>query len=193
MTAEPAKIHERAADNLAFIRDTMERAGTFTAVPGYGGVAMGVVAVAAGWFAGSQADQGWIQAWFVALLIALVIGAVTMALKARRARMAVFSGVGRKFLLAYAPPIAAGGVVSYALWEAGALELLAGTWLILYGAGVIAGGSASVRPIPIMGAGFFVLGTIALLRPDLGNVLMILGFGVLQIVFGAIIAWRHGG
>jgi hypothetical protein len=193
MSAAPTKIHERAADNLAFIRDTMERAGTFTAVPGYGGMAMGVTAVAAGWFAGGVADQSWIQAWLVALLIALVIGAATMALKARRARMPVFTGVGRKFLLAYAPPIAAGGVLSYALWEGGVPELLAGTWLILYGAGVVAGGSASVKPIPLMGAGFFVLGTIALLRPDLGNVLMVLGFGVLQIVFGAIIAWRHGG
>ena len=45
---EPAKvvsIHQRAVENLKYIRETMERAGSFTAVPGWGGVLMGVSAL----------------------------------------------------------------------------------------------------------------------------------------------------
>ena len=33
-------MHAHAAENIRFIRDTMSRAGSFTAVPGWGGVAI---------------------------------------------------------------------------------------------------------------------------------------------------------
>ena len=47
MAPEPARIDAHAMENLRFIRETMERAGAFTAVPGWGGVLMGVTAMVA--------------------------------------------------------------------------------------------------------------------------------------------------
>ncbi|HUP87845.1 MAG TPA: hypothetical protein VM100_00695 [Longimicrobiales bacterium] len=194
MNQPTSPLHERAADNLRYIRETMERAAEFTAVPGYGGMAMGASAVAFGVLAGMQTDpQRWLRVWLADLAIGVAIAAVAMTLKAKRSRAPLFSGPGRKFLLAFAPPVAAGGVLTVALGLAHQFALLPPTWLLLYGAGVTAGGSASIRLIPIMGVTFFTLGVMAVAVPEWGNLMMILGFGVAQIVFGALIARRHGG
>lgn len=190
---QAVELHQRAADNLAFIRSTMERAATFTAVPGLGGLGMGLVAAIVGLqVVGRPVDQSWVRAWLGALAIAVPVGAVGMLWKARKAKMPLFTGVGRKFLLAYVPPVIAGGFLTLPLYEA-APQMLPALWLLLYGAGVIAGGITSIGLIPIMGTLFFTFGIIAALEPDLGSLLMVLGFGGLQILFGAIIAVRHGG
>ena len=191
---QPVQLHERAADNLRFIRATMERAAAFTAVPGYGGIAMGVTACALGVVAMRQpAQEQWFRVWLAELAIGVCIALVAMSYKAKRARLSLLSASGRNFLLAFAPPVGAGGVLTFAFASTGNYALLPGMWLLLYGAGVTAGGAASVRVIPVMGACFCTLGVIALLLPGSGDVLMILGFGLLHIVFGAVIARRYGG
>ncbi len=53
-TGNAVNISDRAIDNLEFIRETMERSTHFTAVPGYGGMLMGVTAVVAAVIANSQ-------------------------------------------------------------------------------------------------------------------------------------------
>jgi hypothetical protein len=155
---------------------------------------MGITATACGLFASRQStSDAWLRIWLAELAIAVCIAALTMAYKAKRARMSIFSASGRKFMLAFAPPVAAGGVLTFALADAHMYALLPGMWLLLYGAGITAGGAASVRLVPILGACFCTLGVIALLLPNWGNAALIVGFGFLHIAFGAVIARRYGG
>ena len=197
-TAAPApKVREletHAAENLRFIRQTMERAGSFTAVPGWGGVAMGAVALAAAPLA-SQAvtPRGWLGVWLAAAAVALAIGIVSIFLKARATGLSLHSGPARKFALAFAPPLAVGALLTLALHRAGLDSVLPGVWLLLYGVAVVAGGAYSVPIIPVMGAGFLLLGALALFLPAWGTPLMAAGFGALHILFGFIIARRYGG
>jgi hypothetical protein len=192
--ASPA-LHARAMDNLSFIRSTMERATAFTAVPGWGGVAMGATALAATALAHGRATrEEWLGAWLAASVLALAIGGWSMLVKARRAGTSVFSYSGRRFVLSYVPPLAVGGLLTLVLVRAGLYSALPGTWLLLYGTGVVTGGAFSVRVVPIMGLCFMALGAVALLAPPgWGDWLMAAGFGGLHIVFGLIIARRYGG
>jgi hypothetical protein len=181
-------------DNLSFIRSTMERATAFTAVPGWGGVAMGITALGATIVANRRSPNEWLAVWLSASGLALAIGGWAMALKARRGGTSVFSYSGRRFVLSYVPPLAVGGLLTYVLVRAGLYGALPGTWLLLYGTGVVTGGAFSVRVVPLMGLCFMAFGAIALLGPPgWGEWLMAAGFGGLHIVFGLIIAWRYGG
>jgi hypothetical protein len=190
---EPA-LHARAMDNLSFIRSTMERATAFTAVPGWGGVAMGVTALGATALATGRSPTEWLTVWLSASVLALAIGGWSMALKARRGGTSVLSYSGRRFVLSYVPPLAVGALLTLILVRAGLYGALPGTWLLLYGTGVVTGGAFSVRIVPLMGLCFMVLGTVALLGPATwGEPLLSAGFGGLHIIFGFIIARRYGG
>jgi len=182
-------------DNLRYIRRTMERAGSFTAVPGIGGMLMGSTALAAAWLADRQAGAaGWMAVWILEGFLALAIGIVAAAVKSRRARTPLLSGPGYKFVAGFAPALAAGALLSFVLFRDGLVRFLPGTWLLLYGAGVLSGGGASVRVVPLMGGCFMALGAGALLIHGVGsNAVLAAGFGGLHIVFGTIIAVKYGG
>jgi hypothetical protein len=193
--SQPIPIDARAADHLRYIRETMERAAEFTAVPGWGGMAMGITAMAAAFFASRQTTpRAWLAVWLVEAFVAVSIAAPAAATKAHRANSRLFSGPGRKFLLSFAPPIVVGGLLTFVLFQAGAIATLPGVWLLLYGTAVVTGGAFSVRVVPVMGLCLMALGATALLAPaPWGDALMAAGFGVLQIFFGAWIARYYGG
>jgi hypothetical protein len=192
---EPIPIDARAADHLRYIRETMENAAEFTAVPGWGGVAMGVTALAAAFFAARQtAPRAWLTVWLIEAFVAVAIAAPAARTKAHRANSSLFSGPGRKFVLSFAPPIVVGGMLTFALYCAGAFAVLPGVWLLLYGTAIVTGGAFSVRIVPVMGLCLMLLGAIALFTPPMwGDILMAAGFGIVQIGFGWWIAKHHGG
>jgi hypothetical protein len=173
----------------------MENAASFTAVPGWGGVAMGVTALTAAALAPLPTSaQAWVMTWLVAALSAFAIGALAIWWKARRAGTPVLTLPGRKFVLSLFPPMLAGAVLSWALYAAGLTRLLPGVWLLLYGMGVVSAGTFSVRVVPVMGLCFMLAGVGAIFCPAAwGNAVMAAGFGGLHILFGLIIARRYGG
>lgn len=191
----PIALHDRAMDNLRFIRETMERSASFTHVSGTGGVLMGAVAIAASAAAAmTTSELEWLAVWLVAAAVSLGVATFFMARKSRAEGMTLLTGPGRKFTWNVIPPLVAGAVLTAALVRGGSMHLLPGMWLLLYGTSVVTGGSYSVRPVPLMGAAFMVAGMAALLSPPTwGDAYMAGGFGGLHIAFGILIWRKHGG
>jgi MFS family permease len=192
--AQPVEMQAHAIDNLRYIRRTIERAGSFTAVPGTGGAVMGSIALLAAWSAGSETGWRWLSVWMAAAVAAVLVGVASAALKSRRAGLALLSGPGRKFVAGFAPAMLAGGLLTAVLFRVGEAALLPGVWMLLYGTGVVSGGSATVRVVPLMGACFMAAGALALLFPGLdANTMLAVAFGGLHIAFGFVIAVKYGG
>ncbi|HEX9953246.1 MAG TPA: hypothetical protein VGB53_15855 [Rubricoccaceae bacterium] len=211
-TEPPIAPDAAAHASLRYIRDTMARTATFTAVPGYGGVAMGATAVAAAvWAARQPTVSGWLSVWSAEALVGATVGALTLVRKARTNGVPLLSGPGRTFLLGLLPALLVGVALTLAVYAAEVvqtgqtyavqgvsrsltLHLLPGLWLMLYGAGVVSAGMFSVRLVPAMGGLFLLVGALALAAPArFADVSLGVGFGGLHVVFGVLIARRHGG
>lgn len=197
----PSAPHDNASAlaDLRFIRRTMESAASFTAVPGWGMVAIGASALIASAVCMAMkmasGSLGWLTAWLADAAFALMIALWAMWRKARRAGVPLFNAPGRRFAASFVPPMIAAAALTIVLYRAGSHSelLIPGNWLMLYGAGVITGGAFSVRAVPAMGAVFMLLGGLALLAPATALILMAAGFGLCHIIFGLIVAKKYGG
>ncbi|HXJ18408.1 MAG TPA: hypothetical protein VNM68_14580 [Candidatus Polarisedimenticolia bacterium] len=193
--ANPVALDDRARDNLRFIRETMERAGSFTAVPGWGGVAIGITALGAAAIASRQTSSlAWLLTWIGESFVAFAIAVWTTLSKARGSGSPLLSGPGRRFVYSFAPPFFVGALLTLHFARTGYMGAVAGVWLLLYGTAVVAAGAFSIRIVPLMGLCFLVLGAVALFCPaGWGDALLAAGFGGLHIIFGSVIARKYGG
>lgn len=184
-----------AMDDLRFIRETMERAGVLTAIPGWGQVVIGGTALgAAALAARARSSEAWLVTWIIEAVLSIAIGTVTMAYKARLLNVPLFNEAGRRFALTFSLPILVGALLTLVLHGSASYGIMPGLWLLLYGTAVAAGGAFSVSIVPVMGYCFMATGAMALFLPAAwGNALLAAGFGVLHVVFGFVIARRHGG
>ena len=207
---KPPALHDKALQDLSFIRRTMEGAASFTDVPGWGLVGTGVIAIVTAFLAHRQpTPERWLAMWLGAAVVAATFGNAMMWQKMRRRvvgsgseRGTLLSVPARKFLLLLFPAMGVGALLTLALVDVTtpgvdarlADRVLPGMWLLLYGLGITTAGAFSIRAVPLMGLGFIILGAAALFIPALdGDLMMALGFGGLQVAFGLRIARRHGG
>lgn len=192
--ADVISVGRHAEDDLRFIRRTMERSSTFTAVPGLGGAGMGVIGLAAASIAQGRSAEEWLVVWLVAAAVAVGIGVTAMWRKAVRSGAPLTGAIGQRFALGMAAPLVAGTAITYALWRASDYAVMAPTWLLLYGVAVVIGGMFSVPVVRALGVCLMATGIAAIATPaDWSNGWLAAGFGGLQIVFGIRIARHHGG
>jgi len=194
-TPSPRDVGSQAAANLRFIREAMEKAGSFTAVSGRGQVVIGATAFVAAIVATRQPTRvRWLETWLVEAALAVTISGFAMAAKARRNGSMLFSGANWRFWAAFTAPLAAGAVLTTALVSSGLYNLLPGLWLLLFGTAVVTGGALSVPLVRTMGLCFFGLGAAALITPPrFDDAMLAAGFGGVLAIFGVAIARRHGG
>lgn len=164
-------------------------------MPGWGNVGIGLIGITAALLAHAQSQrEAWLGTWLGAAVIAFGLGLLAIFHKARAARLPLRSGPARQFFLGLGPPLLAGALLTLLFWKHQLADLLPALWLLLYGCGIVTGGAVSIRVVPLMGSCFMVLGAAACLAPPAwGDLFMGLGFGGLHLVFGLLIARRHGG
>jgi hypothetical protein len=192
---EPTPLGTSAAENLRYIRDTIEAARTFTTIPGKGCIAMGVAAiVAAGLESYAPLAPHWLPIWLIAAVVSCTVALFFMEMKAHKEGLSLRRTVALRFFLTLAPAFVAGGILTVALENVVGRDVIAGIWLLLYGVGIAACGVFSIPVVLIAGLAFMGLGTVTLAAPpEWALAMLALGFGGIHIALGVLIARSHGG
>ena len=156
---------------------------------------MGGIALVAAWVSSLQPTRGsWLIVWLAAAGVAGGIAVEAIRRKSNRAGIPFWSANARRFAQSLLPSLAAGVALTAAAMVGGHDDLLPAIWLLLYGSGVVAGASASIRPLTAMGCAFMAVGLVTLMLPHAwGTLCLAAGFGGLNIAFGIVIARKHGG
>jgi hypothetical protein len=191
----PTPIGASAAENLRYIRSTMEAAHTFTSVPAKGCIAMGLIAVLAAALEMSPTLAiYWLPIWLMAAVSSSAIALYFMVAKSEREGRSLRRTVAQRFFLALAPAFVCGAVLTAALNGIVGREIIAGVWLLMYGVGVAASGVFSIPVVLIAGYAFMGLGVATLVAPaSWAPANLALGFGGIHLMLGMIIWRKHGG
>jgi hypothetical protein len=193
-SANTVQLDSHAAATLRYIRASMESAASLP-VPGSTGIACGIVGVLAAVASSLPALRPhWLLIWLLAAVLAAGVGGALLLRQPSLSSLTIGGAPIRRFVIGLSPSLFAGAVMTWVLWANAGPRLIPGTWLLLYGCGLIAASAATTRAIGILGGSFVAMGSLALLLPQNVQILMLgAGFGGVHIVFGYLMGRAGNG
>ncbi|WP_299990363.1 hypothetical protein [uncultured Pontibacter sp.] len=192
------------------IRNIMDRSSRFISLSGLSGVFAGLSALAGAavvkWYltqhninyvsdlAGnfSRDNTLFVLAVAAAVLI-LAFGTATYftARNARKKNQRTWDNQSKRLLVNLAIPLAAGGVFCAVLLYHGILYLVAPAMLVFYGLALLNGSKYTLGDIRYLGIIEIIMGLVACVFVSYGLMLWTLGFGILHIVYGALVYFKY--
>ncbi len=204
---KPIKEYEK---DIASIRTMMERSAKFISLSGLSGVMAGIYALA-----GAAAAYRLIQyprspfsyrtesvqssevlIPLLAIAAAVLIASLATVLwlsnrKARRNGVKLWNTASRNMLVNMLIPLVTGGLFILIMLYTGHYGLAAPACLIFYGLALINGSSNTFDEVRYLGFFEITLGLVCALNPGYGLLFWAIGFGVLHIIYGAIMYKKY--
>lgn len=201
-------------EDLQTIRDIMERSSKFLSLSGLAGVFAGIcalVGVAIAWLfildsgslqlaeilksqdgASNQGIMLYLTVDALMMLVVAFLGAILFSLrKAKKAGQRLWTNSTRRLLFHFLIPLASGGLFILILLLQHSLVLVPSVMLIFYGLSLVNAGKFTFGEIHYLGLTQVALGILAGLFVSYGLLFWSLGFGLMNIVYGAVMYLRH--
>ncbi|GAB2704884.1 hypothetical protein GCM10027037_33120 [Mucilaginibacter koreensis] len=194
---------DQLQDDLASIRNLMERSSKFISLSGLSGVLAGVYALIGAVLAYGLVYQDYgffgyrpfyipnhqirMQLIFISILV--LVASVSTGLwltyrKAQKKRQQFWTPVSRQLLFYMAVPLFTGGIFTLIMLSRGYFGIIAPAMLMFYGLSLISCSNFTYNDLRYLGISEIVLGLLAACYPGYGLLFWAVGFGVLHIVYG---------
>jgi len=204
-------VKEKEIQNeLASIRNLMERSSKFISLSGLSGILAGVYALIAAGLAYSIVYSGssriyttlnlhtdpvplynLIAIGVFTLLLSVVTGVILTTKKAKRKGQSVWGKTSQALLFHMATPLVTGGVVILIFLFRGYYGIVGPTSLIFYGLSLVSASNFTFTMVKYLGLCEIILGLIAACLPGYGLLFWAIGFGVLHIVYGSMMYFKY--
>jgi hypothetical protein len=201
-------------DELASIRNMMERSSKFISLSGLSGILAGVYAlIGAGivyntiypripkinsatigllYGHSTTADAFYILVIAIIVLVASVSTGIFLTLrKAKRKGQPVWGSTSRTLMLNMLVPLLAAGILILILLNRGYYNIVSPLCLIFYGMALINASNFTFKDVRYLGLLEIVLGLISAIIPNYGLLFWAIGFGVLHIIYGSIMYLKY--
>ncbi|MBW3519781.1 hypothetical protein [Flavobacterium sp. NKUCC04_CG] len=197
-------------DDLAHIREMMERSSRFISLSGLSGIVAGCLGLVGAFGAyllmqrsGLDYFEKGVQTYSSSLTVELLILAVSVLLlavlfgiyftvkKSRRLDLPIWTATTKKMIFSLGVPLVAGAVFCGAMLFQNHFDLIAPSLLIFYGLALINVEKYTYADVRFLGILELSLGLVALFNLGLGLVFWAIGFGVLHVLYGIILYKKY--
>lgn len=192
-------------DDLSSIKNIMERSTRFISLSGLSGVMAGVYAILGAVYALTvfQKEKATGPIYHDELIMQLTLTAVVVLIlsvstgiwltirKARRKGLTVWNPASRALLLSGGIPLATGGLFIIILLLQQHFGIISASCLIFYGLALVSASQHTFGDVKWLGIFEILIGLAALAKPGYGFLLWVLGFGIMHILYGAIMHFKY--
>lgn len=189
-----------AHENLRVIRDLMERSTRYSTFSGLSGVLAGTASIvgclvthALAGRTGSVDPGAFLLTWSLVIVFAIGADYLWMKRRAKRVGKRIVSPLGKQMLLASAPGLGTGALLTLFFLQHNLMAHIYPVWMLGYGAAVAAVGLFSQREVSRLGAAFLLAGAATLFLPAAyGLPAMGIAFGGFHILYGLVMSRKDG-
>jgi hypothetical protein len=190
-------------NNLSEIRSLMERSSTFISLSGLSGICAGIIGII-GWYISFSRintfditkSKSEIIMFFFLLSAALLVSVFAVTIyftvrKAKRKGLPVWNSSARRLVVNLFIPLIAGGVFCLILVHHELYFLIPAAMLLFYGLALLNAGKYTLHEISLLGISEIILGLLAAMWIESGLLFCALGFGIMNIVYGAVMYFKY--
>lgn len=194
---------------LTDIRSMMERSSRCISLSGLSGVFAGIFALVGAYLAYAKLkslygysrgmsgeDVQEVTIYFLAiassvLIASLLVGTILTIRNSKRKGIAVWDNSAKRLLINLGIPLVAGGLFCLVLLFHGIIGLVAPATLIFYGLALINASKYTFNDIRYLGILEIILGLAASFYIGYGLLFWAFGFGILHIIYGAVMYFKY--
>ncbi len=204
--------NQQYLEDLKEIRSMMEKSSRFISLSGLSGISAGIIAIigaiVAGWYIGShmeslsykvqtitRVDMGDVVFLLLDAIVVLFLAlgsAIYFAVrKARMQDLPVWNKAAELTLINLIIPLGAGAIFCLILYSYGIYILIAPATLLFYGLALLNASKYTLFEVRYLGLCEIVLGLAGMIIPGYSLILWAVGFGILHIIYGAVMYYRY--
>lgn len=206
-------------NTLKDIKQMMERSSRFISLSGLSGIAAGACALTGAWFAYDVIHQHMhdvsnfrnatrdMNASYVSIrdfmgnalfriavitfIASFILAFIFTYVRSKKNNTPIWSATAKRLMINVSIPMLAGGVYLLKLMQNGAYGFIAPGCLIFYGLALVNAGKYTLGEVKYLGYAEILLGLLNLFTIGYGLYFWAVGFGVLHIIYGALMWWKY--